>query len=295
MNNHVVVKRLLSTMVDIKPPRPPVDMCEHPVPDLGQVVKHIASRPVAERTVQEKRDFCLVLLRIVEFVRGEDLRKIAVYSVKFLPDDDNPTSVRFSVFNGKTARTRLTSAGKPALDVHVVGCYPDDEAVCPVRAMRDYYQVVKLTLGKLAAFDDGEERRPMTGFFRSLRPPDVPIKSSTIANRIVAVLQSAGVPTTVKAHSLRGAATSASIEAGVGVETLFQKAVWSSFETFSKHYSRVTARKSDETVAATLLTHVQQPTAPKAPAEEPGPQAGAEGAAGSVTETVDLTEIIAEN
>ncbi len=82
----------------------PVDMCEHPVPDLGQVVKHIASRPVVGRTVQEKRDFYRVLLRTVEFVRSEDLRKVAVHSVKFLPDDDNPTSVRFSVFDGKTAR-----------------------------------------------------------------------------------------------------------------------------------------------------------------------------------------------
>ncbi len=265
LNNHDAIKRLLSTFVDIVPPRPPVSLTEVPTPDLGKIVSYIASVPPKSRTPIQVRDMAMTLLRIVEPVRSEDLHKIPVHSVQFLPSVDEPTSVRFSVYGGKTSRARLASVGKAPLDVHTVGNYEPDSAACPVLAMKAYYLQIKPTLDQEPKYQDEACRIPSQGFFRGIRPPYGPIKSSTIANRIVDIMKAAGIPTTITAHSLRGAATSASLEAGVSAETLFQKAVWGSFDTFAKHYSRAVARQSDELVSTKLLGHVL----PMAPSLEP--------------------------
>ena len=66
-----------------------------------------------------------------------------------------------------------------------------------------------------------------------------PATSATIARWIKTALSKAGVDTTIfKAHSVRGAATSAAAEAGVSIPEILEAADWSNRSTFERFYYR---------------------------------------------------------
>ena len=69
--------------------------------------------------------------------------------------------------------------------------------------------------------------------------PYKPVSSSTIARWLKTVLSSAGIDTSVfKAHSVRGAATSAASDAGVTTNDILNAADWSNQSVFQKFYYR---------------------------------------------------------
>ena len=77
------------------------------------------------------------------------------------------------------------------------------------------------------------------------------VVSSSISRWLLNILKQAGVNTDVfKAHSTRGAATSASVRLGASMRDVLTTAGWSSASTFSSFYHRPSAHS---VVAKTLL------------------------------------------
>ena len=74
---------------------------------------------------------------------------------------------------------------------------------------------------------------------RSFRRPHKPISPSTVARWLLEVMSSSGVDTSkFKAHSVRGAATSAARKNGASVSEILKVADWAQASTFNKFYHR---------------------------------------------------------
>ena len=71
--------------------------------------------------------------------------------------------------------------------------------------------------------------------FISYIKPYKPVAPATIARRLKSVLSSAGIDTNMfKAHSVRGATTSAAYDKGAPIEKILKLANWSNEKTFYK-------------------------------------------------------------
>ncbi len=258
LHAHPAIVRLLDSLQALAPRRPPENLVEEPSPDLGELCDYLKSVAPKARASIARRDFAMTLLRMCEPIRSADLAKIVTHSVQFNKDKNGTmTSVTFSVYNSKTALRRKTLKGKCPLDPHTVGIYAAEEALCPVKAMAAYHEDIEQVLKETPMFQDKEERIPSVGYFMNHNGKcKAPIMASTIAQRILMIMKAAGITTT--AHSLRGAATSSAIDAGVRLETILDKAVWGSYDTFASHYNRHTARIAEgTTVTKAILDHVQ--------------------------------------
>ena len=75
--------------------------------------------------------------------------------------------------------------------------------------------------------------------FLTSTKPHSPASSATIARWIKSALTEAGIDTTIfKAHSVRGASTSAAAEAGISIPEILEAADWSNQSTFERFYYR---------------------------------------------------------
>ena len=81
--------------------------------------------------------------------------------------------------------------------------------------------------------------------FISYVKPHKPVTSQRIAHWIKDLLTEAGVNTAVfKAHSVRGASTSAAVAKGVSIQDVLKTADWSKEPTFRKFYYRPSENRS---------------------------------------------------
>ena len=81
---------------------------------------------------------------------------------------------------------------------------------------------------------EGSDNQPL---FLSYTKPHKPVTSQRIAHWIKDLLADAGVDTMVfKAHSVRGASTSAAMAKGVSISDILQTADWSRESTFKRFY-----------------------------------------------------------
>ena len=105
--------------------------------------------------------------------------------------------------------------------------------LCPVKTLRDYENRTSHIRG-----------RSQKLFIATIKPHK-PVASSTIARWLKTLLGKAGVNTEIfKAHSTRGASTSAAASSGVTTEDILKAADWSSETVFQKFYYRPTRNPS---------------------------------------------------
>ena len=92
--------------------------------------------------------------------------------------------------------------------------------------------------------------------FISLIKPYKQVTSSTIARWIKSILAKSGIDTNIfKAHSVRGASTSAAADAGVTTNDILNAADWSNDSVFQKFYYRPQKNTSfGQTVLSKLPT-----------------------------------------
>ena len=106
-------------------------------------------------------------------------------------------------------------------------CYPHDDRLCPVLALREYESQTTPIRGSHSTV------------FLSLNKPHKPVSSSTIARWLKSVLSKAGVNTEIfKAHSVRSASTSAAATAGITTGDILKAADWSNEAIFQKFYHK---------------------------------------------------------
>ena len=105
--------------------------------------------------------------------------------------------------------------------------FPDNPALCPVKAIRAYLDRTESLRGTEVKM------------FLSYIKPHKAITSSTIARWLKSMLEQAGVnPDIFGAHSTRGASASAAARGGITTEDILKAANWSSESVFQKFYHR---------------------------------------------------------
>ena len=115
--------------------------------------------------------------------------------------------------------------------------------LCPVRTLQEY-------LNRTSHLRDNADSS-MTQLLLSYSKPYHPVVSSTVARWLKTVLKEAGIDTSCfKAHSTRGASTSAAAAAGVTTQDIMKTADWSSATTFANFYNRSTQSEFGQAVLA---------------------------------------------
>jgi len=107
--------------------------------------------------------------------------------------------------------------------------FPANNKLCPVTTLRAYQERTR----------DRRKDKEHSQLFISLIKPYNAVTSSTIARWLKSVLTKSGIDTGIfKAHSIRGASTSAAANAGVTTNDILNAADWSSESVFQKFYYR---------------------------------------------------------
>ena len=131
----------------------------------------------------------------------------------------------------KFVPSKLRKQSRPG---HVLRCVVveayGDRTLCPVSAVSAYLSKTKSLRGS--------EAQLLISHIR----PHKKVGSSTVSRWMIEMLDTAGVDTSrFKAHSTRGAASSASLKLGVSMKDILEAAGWCSDSTFSRFYHRPSA------------------------------------------------------
>ena len=102
--------------------------------------------------------------------------------------------------------------------------------MCPVACLREY---IKKTENHRNRSGDSQP------LFLATQRPYSPVSSTSIGRWLKLTLQDAGIDISVfKAHSTRGASSSAARQSGVSVKDILTAADWSRETTFNRFYYR---------------------------------------------------------
>ena len=111
--------------------------------------------------------------------------------------------------------------------------FSEDPLLCPVRTLKSYESAT----GSLR----GEQSRLFISFIK----PHKPVSSSSIARWLKAVLELAGIDTSIfKSHSTRGASASAAARMGITTNEILKAADWNSESVFQKFYYKPSEESS---------------------------------------------------
>ena len=99
----------------------------------------------------------------------------------------------------------------------------------------------------------GEQESPL---LRSVRRPHSPVSAATVGRWLTDVMGAAGIDTSVyRAHSVRGAASSAAARAGMSTADILQCADLAAVSTFRRSYLRdLPDNNASESVGRALLS-----------------------------------------
>ena len=116
----------------------------------------------------------------------------------------------------------------------------EDSSICPVKTIKCYLERTA-------------EKRLSDQLFISFKTYQE-VKSCTLSRWLKNVLSLSGIDVSVfKAHSFRGASSSAAVAAGVSVADVMKTANWSSVSTFRKFYHRDTVVDDEQDVYGTAV------------------------------------------
>ena len=110
--------------------------------------------------------------------------------------------------------------------------FPSNPKLCVVNCLHEYG---KRTKNFRPLPDESKPNKLLLSYIR----PHKPISSETLSRWVVAFLSESGVDTDIfKAHSVRGAASSAAMNVGVSLKDILNLADWSQNSTFVRFYYR---------------------------------------------------------
>ena len=108
--------------------------------------------------------------------------------------------------------------------------FPHNERLCPVGTLRHYLKATR----NLRPVFPSSKPDPL---FVSYVKPHNPITAPTLSRWLRTVLKNAGIDTNIfKAHSVRGASTTAAVNSNVPLDDVMKMADWSCVSTFQKFY-----------------------------------------------------------
>ena len=210
--------RLLKGIHNSRPPQPRYTQTWN----VDDVLKHI--RRLGDNSQLSLKDLSkklATLMAIVEASRTSDLHALDLRFRVYKPE---------GVYFTLPSLTKKREAGAPAKQL-LFGAFPEDAKLCVAHCLRQYERITQEMRP-----ENIKDPRPL---FLSYVKPHKPVTSQRIAHWIKDFLSEAGVDTTIfKAHSVRGASTSAALTKGVSIQDILHTADWSSDSTFRRFYYR---------------------------------------------------------
>ena len=224
IGQHPLVSRLLKGVYNSRSPKPRYSATW----DVDSVIHYLISLGENDQlTLKDLSQKTALLMALVEASRSSELQALDLRFRVYKPE-----GVTFRI----PSLTKKRVTGAPPKEFFFAS-FPANSVICPVHCLRNYEL-------KTAQFRrTGQEvARPL---FISYIKPHKPVTSQRIAHWIKDLLGRAGIDTSVfKAHSVRGASTTAASNKGVALADILQAADWSSDTTFRRFYYRPTSSAS---------------------------------------------------
>jgi len=236
---HPLITKLFKGFYHIRPPKP-----RYPVTwEVSRVLDYLKSlHPSSGLSLKQLTLKTVMLIALTSSDRGQAISKL---DIKFC----NITN-EFILFVIPEL-TKTSSATKPH---KTVKCPSFRDKALDVRHYVKQY-IKRTEKYRDLAVQNGSKRP--SKLFISFRKPYKQVTSQTIARWVKSVMSNAGINTSYfKAHSTRGAASSAAIHQGATLTQVLQLGDWSSNTTFTKFYCRHT--DSSEVGRMILQTASQQ-------------------------------------
>ena len=224
MGQHPLVSRLLRGICNSRPPQPRYSATW----DVDIVVRYFCSlgdnKSLSLKMLSQK---LALLMALVEASRVSELQALDLRYWLYRSEG--------VVFTMPTLGKKRTVGASPKQVT--LGAFPNNDCLCVVKCLRQYEAVTHQYRNK-----DLDKPQPL---FLSYIKPHGPVTSQRLAYWLKEILGKAGVDTSVfKAHSVRGASSSAASEKGVLIEDILRTADWSTDSTFRRFYYRPSRQNS---------------------------------------------------
>lgn len=215
------LRRFLRGVRTSRPPAPRYDGFWDPSILLHYIAVNLGDNTVL--SLDDLRSKAITLMAMAILGRASDLQRLLASSIAF--DPDGGMSIR--ILNPK----ELSGGGISA--PLMLPQLPDaDAAVCPVRTLRAYMWRTRKDRERLGG-------DPVFLYLPSPRRAVRPLGAQAIAKCILIMLSRAGIDTRkYKAHSVRGAAASSALDAGVDIATVLLLGRWADVGNFQRFYNR---------------------------------------------------------
>lgn len=221
IGEHPIVSRCLNCVHICKPPTPRYNSTWN----VSMVTAYLASQtPLNELSLKNLTLKTAMLCSLVCAQREQTLCLLDLSNKMALQN-----ALKFTI----TDRHKTARPGK-TLEVYIPSL-PSNVNLCPVSTLQEY-------------LNRTEPLRHIKGHysskvFISYTKPHKEITTSTLARWIKVVLELSGIDTTLfKAHSVRGASTSALYSRGANLNEILQMANCSNEKTFHRFYNRADTR-----------------------------------------------------
>ena len=229
-----MVSRMLRGVFNSRPPQP----CYKSTWKVSTVLDWISSETMSNKSLLFLSMKLTTLLALFRLCWSADLAGFQLSSLKFTPE-----GATFMV-------SHLAKQNRPgqSLIEFFFPSLPDNPILCPVSTLQEYILRTK-------QFIEGKNDNHKDRLFITTTGGHSPATSATIARWIKSALTKAGVDTSIfKAHSVRGAITTAAALAGISITEILEAGDWSSQSFFERFYYRPHTLSFGQVVYLWLLT-----------------------------------------
>ena len=220
IGKHPLVTRLLKGIYNSRPPQPRYSATW----DVDVVIRYLKTMGENDTlSLKQLSQKLALLMALVDASRISELQALDLRYRSYRPEG--------VVFHMPTlGKKRIV--GAPPKQV-MFGAFPGDGRLCVVKNLKQYE-------GLTTQHREKEPGSPQPLFLSYIRPHG-PVTAQRIGHWLKEIMGKAGVDTAVfKAHSVRGASSTAASEKGVLIEDILRTADWSTDSTFRRFYYRPT-------------------------------------------------------
>lgn len=231
VGSHPLVVRFMKGVFHLRPPQPKYDTTW----DVSVVINYLRTLfPLEQLTLKMLTFKTVMLCALASAQRGQTLAALDTECMTVSND-----MLKFIVCD----RLKITRPGYTSVTVSIPAI-AEDIAVCPKASVTEYISRTR-------------DIRSSSKLFISFIRPYKHVTVETISRWIKSVLSLAGIDTGIfKAHSVRGAATTAAYDKGVPIQQILSLANWSNETTFRKYYLR-SSRHDDINIGTLVLSDTQ--------------------------------------
>ena len=219
IGQHPLVKRLLRGAFNQRPPKPRYEVTWNVTLVLDYMDTLGESQDLS---LQELSWKMVMLMALTRPSRSADLAMLDLQSRRLTPEGVTLQATGLS----KQSRPNHSSSE------FFFPAFEHNPRLCP----KETFKVYEKKTESLRKDDDQKQC-----LFLAVIKPHKPVSPSTIARWMVSLLKKAGIDTNIfKAHSTRGAATTAAANKGVTMSDILKAADWSSESVFKRFYYKPT-------------------------------------------------------